>query len=153
MADKTEKKQRGAGRPFEAGQSGNPNGRPKGSRNKNLILLEQMVEGEAEAVCRVVIDQAKGGDMQAARMLMDRILPPKKDRPICLALPKMENTKSAMEATSIILNAMAEGEITPAEGEAFIKIIETYNKTAEIFDYEERLKAIEAKLNIDEGDD
>jgi hypothetical protein len=32
MADNTAKKQRG--RPFEPGQSGNPAGRPKGSRNK-----------------------------------------------------------------------------------------------------------------------
>lgn len=37
MAEPTaseQRKARGPGKPFEAGQSGNPSGRPKGSRNK-----------------------------------------------------------------------------------------------------------------------
>jgi len=42
MTDSTEKKQKP--HLFKPGQSGNPKGRPKGSRNKNLILLEQMIE-------------------------------------------------------------------------------------------------------------
>lgn len=148
MADKTEKKQRG--RPFESGHSGNPNGRPKGTRNKTIILLEQMIEGEAEAIFKIVIDSAKSGDLQAARLLMDRILPTKKDRPVSLLLPKIEDVKSAKEAASIIFNSMAEGEITPLEGESFIKVVEIYNKTTEIFDYEERLKTVEERLSMNE---
>lgn len=34
MADKTPQKQRGKGKPFEKGKSGNPAGRPKGARSK-----------------------------------------------------------------------------------------------------------------------
>ncbi|HET7447926.1 MAG TPA: DUF5681 domain-containing protein [Methyloceanibacter sp.] len=37
-AEKTEEKQQ-IGRPFEPGQSGNPAGRPKGSRNKATLAV------------------------------------------------------------------------------------------------------------------
>lgn len=152
MVDKTEEKQqRVYGRPFERGQSGNLNGRPKGTRNKTVILLENMIDGEAEEICRTVINLAKSGDLQAAKILLDRILPAKKDRPVSISLPKVTDTKSAKEALSTIFEAMSEGEITPLEGEAFIKVIEMHNRTIEMLDFEERLKSIEEKLNIDEG--
>ena len=145
MTDNTEKKQRGAGRPFERGKSGNPNGRPKGTRNKTLFLLEQMIEGDAVEVLGVIIALAKEGDLQASKILIDRLLPPKKDRPISLKLPKILNSKDAMEATSIIIKAMSEGEITPLEGESFIKVIEIFIKSNESLELEERLKAIEER--------
>jgi hypothetical protein len=48
MADNTEKKQHG--RPFAKGESGNPGGRPVGSRNKTTIALENLLDGQAEAI-------------------------------------------------------------------------------------------------------
>ncbi|WP_342148162.1 DUF5681 domain-containing protein [Methylorubrum sp. SB2] len=43
---------------FEAGRSGNPNGRPKGARNKATIVVESLLEGEAEALTRRAIELA-----------------------------------------------------------------------------------------------
>src|SRR4051794_181498 len=45
-AEETAKKQRG--QPFQPGQSGNPHGRPKGSRNKTTLLAEALLEGESK---------------------------------------------------------------------------------------------------------
>jgi hypothetical protein len=53
---------------FQIGISGNPNGRKAGSRNKATLLLEALLDGEAEAVTRTVIEKAKAGDMGAARL-------------------------------------------------------------------------------------
>ena len=43
--DNTDEKQRG--RPFEKGTSGNPSGRPRGSRNATTLALEVLLDGQA----------------------------------------------------------------------------------------------------------
>ena len=78
-AENTAGKQRG--RPFQKGQSGNPDGRPKGSRNATTIALETLLDGQATALTQKAIDVALTGDMPALRLCLDRILPPRKDSP------------------------------------------------------------------------
>ena len=84
MAAITTGKQRG--KPFKPGQSGNPAGRPGGTRNKATLAALQLLEGEASALTRKAIDAALGGDMVALRMCLDRIVAPTKDRPIRIFL-------------------------------------------------------------------
>ena len=49
--DDTAGKQR-RGRPFAKGTSGNPRGRPPGSKNKTTLAVEALLEGEAQAITR-----------------------------------------------------------------------------------------------------
>ena len=63
---------------FRPGQSGNPNGRPKGSRNAATLALESLLDGEAEALTRKAVELALAGDIAALRLCLDRILPPRK---------------------------------------------------------------------------
>jgi Family of unknown function (DUF5681) len=72
---------------FKPGQSGNPAGRPKGARNATTLAVEALLDGEGEALTRKAIDLAKKGDMQALKLCMDRIVPPRRDRPLAFALP------------------------------------------------------------------
>jgi hypothetical protein len=60
MAENAALKQRrrGRGRPFEPGQSGNPAGKPKGTRHQLTMLAEQLLEGEAEELTRKAIERA-----------------------------------------------------------------------------------------------
>lgn len=67
---------------FQPGQSGNPAGRPKGSRNKATVALEKILNGDAESILRKAIELAQDGDPTALRRCLDRLLPPRKDRPI-----------------------------------------------------------------------
>src|SRR5262249_4193060 len=73
-AENTAAKQRG--RPFEPGKSGNPKGRPKGSRNQATLLAEALLDGEAEAITRKVINAALEGDTTALRLYLERLLAP-----------------------------------------------------------------------------
>jgi Family of unknown function (DUF5681) len=45
--------------PFEPGQSGNPAGKPKGTRNKTTLAVEALLDGEAETLTRKAIELAK----------------------------------------------------------------------------------------------
>ena len=58
------------GRPFAPGQSGNPNGRPKGARNKATIAAEALLDGDAEAITRKIVEKALDGDMIALRLCL-----------------------------------------------------------------------------------
>ena len=99
---------------FQPRISGNPAGRPKGSRNKATLMREQLLHGEAEAIMRAVIAHARAGHMPAMKLCLDRLLPPRKDRPIEFALPSLANAGDAVRALHAILAAVATGELTPS---------------------------------------
>ena len=63
------------GRPFTKGQSGNPAGKPKGARHRATLAAEALLDGEAEALTRKVIELALEGNIFALKICLDRILP------------------------------------------------------------------------------
>jgi Family of unknown function (DUF5681) len=88
-------KRAGRGRPFEKGRSGNPAGRPRGSTNRATKSAVAMLDGEAEALTRKAVELALGGDASALRLCLERIVGPRRGRPVELALPAI---RSAAEA-------------------------------------------------------
>lgn len=131
---------------FRKGQSGNPAGKPKGARHKTTLAMEALLDGEAEKLTRMAIDTALAGDTVALRLCLDRVLPPRKDRPISFALPKIESAADAVSAVAAILRAVADGEVTPGEGGEAARLIETFLKTVETADLDERLRRLEDRF-------
>lgn len=131
------------GRPFEPG---NP-GRPKGARHKATIAAETLLDGEAEAITRRAIEAAKSGDSAALRLVLERILPPRRDRPVNFQLPKIKRPSDAVSATSAILEAVACGELTPGEAESLNTLIAGLMKSIELCELEARITALEKKGN------
>ena len=83
---------------FQKGQSGNPAGRPRGSRNKTTVLMQNLLEGEAEAIARKAIEMAKDGDMTAIRVCMDRLASVRRKDPIAFELPPVGKARDAAAA-------------------------------------------------------
>lgn len=66
---------------FEKGKSGNPNGRPVGRKSKSVIIRDQLInalEKDAVEVVKAIVKKALDGDMQAAKIIMDRLIPQQK---------------------------------------------------------------------------
>lgn len=139
--ENTTAKQRG--KPFEKGRSGNPDGRPKGSRNATTIALETLLDGQAEALTQKAIDLALTGDMAALRICLDRILPPRKDRPVTFQFPAVTSSAEAAKTISAVLAAVASGEITPAEASEVGKLVDTYVRAVEATELSDRLDRLE----------
>jgi Family of unknown function (DUF5681) len=129
-ADNTAEKQRG--RPFSKGQSGNPSGRPEGSRINATLVAERLLQTDVEDVCRAVVAAAKGGDMTAGKIIVERLVPPRKDRPISFPLPKLETADDAAAAMAAIAEGVANGELTPLEARDVAAIVESFVKVREI---------------------
>jgi hypothetical protein len=131
------------GHGFAKGTSGNPSGRPAGSRNKVTILAQTLLDGEAEALVRKVIDQALGGDSLCLRACLERLVPPRKDAPVSVVLPKVAGAQDLPKATQAILAAVAEGELTPGEAQAIAGIVADHRKNLELCDLEARVAMLE----------
>ncbi len=129
------------GRPFVRG---NP-GRPKGARNRSTLAAEALLEGEAAALTRKAVDIAKGGDVAALRLCIERLVPPRKDRPVRFALPPTSKASDHPAALAAVLKAVSAGDITPSEGEAFARILAEHRRAVETADLEQRLAALEAR--------
>ena len=126
--------------------SGN-SGRPKGSRNKATIAIDSLLEGQAEALTQTAISKALG----ALRLCMDRIAPPMKDKPVVFPLPKMRDAMDASEAAGSVLSAVSDGTLTPIEGTRVMGLIDSYRRTLELTDIEQRLLALETTNAPDES--
>jgi len=140
-----EKKQ-GRGK-FQKGQSGNPNGKTRGTKNKVTLAAEIMLKGELENICRRLIQEALSGNIQALKMVLDRIMPVRKDRPIEIDLPPLKTSSDALRAISVIVESVGDGSISPNEGEALSKIVNVYVNAIESHDYENRLLMLEGRSN------
>ncbi len=92
---------------FQKGQSGNPAGRPRGSRNKTTVLMQNLLEGEAEAIARKAIEMAKTGDMAAIRVCMDRLASIRRKDPVAFELPPVDKARDSAAAVAAVISAMA----------------------------------------------
>lgn len=135
------KKQRG--RPFKKGQSGNPAGRPQGSRNRVSLAVDELLEGQAEALTQKAIDSALEGDSTALRLCLERICPVRRERPISVSLPAIVTAADTVKAVGAAIAAVASGEITPSEGAALAGMIEAQRRAIETMELEERIARLE----------
>ena len=121
-------------------------GKPKGSRNKATIAIENLLEGQAEALTQTAISKALDGDSMALRLCMDRIAPLPKDTTISFPLPRMENANDASKAAGSVLKAVSIGEITPIEGSRVMGLIDSFRRTLELTVIEHRIQALESNI-------
>lgn len=128
------------GRPFERGNSG----RPKGARHKISLLAEKLMSDDVEGVVQTVIKAAKNGDMTAARLILERVSPPRKDNPVALDLPEVKTLDDAALAMSIVIEAVSSGNISPSEGSQMTSLIREFSTAVEVSALEKRLSNLES---------
>ena len=124
---------------FSAGNTGGP----KGSRNKATIAIESLLQGQSEALTQTAVTKALEDDSAAPRLCMERIAPAPKDQPVSFSLPNMNNAVDASEAAGSVLTAVSDGELTPIEATRVMGLIDSYRRTLELTEIEQRLQALE----------
>ena len=133
------------GRPFQKGTSGNPAGRPPGARNRATMAAEALLDGEAEALTRKAVEMALDGDVTALRLCLERICPPRRDRPVSLALPPLETAADAPKVMAAIVQAVAVGDLTASEAADLAGLVERFTKIIETAELEARIAALEER--------
>jgi len=135
------------GRPggrFQPGQSGNPAGRPRGSRNRTSVLLEQL-QGEGDKIIERVVKDALKGRAVALRLVVERLLPVKgsRDKAVALDIPASGRAGELVDAAAAVMESAAAGEITLPEAQQYMQLLESQRRLLETGELVERLEALE----------
>jgi hypothetical protein len=126
---------------FEKGTSGNPNGRPKDKTP--ATLLRKSIIGEMPEIINTLVELAKGGDVTAAKVLLDRCCPALKPQAMPINLPV---NGSLAEQGREVIRATLSGQIPPDIGSQLITALSNQNKLIEFQELTERLQRIEKQL-------
>jgi hypothetical protein len=78
-------------------------------------------------LCRegnAVVDAAAKGDMMAAKIIVDRLVPVRKSVPF--SMPCIEGEADLKPAVAAILDAVSEGALTPGEAKEFSEVVQKF---------------------------
>ncbi|MCU4161748.1 DUF5681 domain-containing protein [Acidiphilium sp. AL] len=149
MTDQADNGGKNQGRRFQPGQSGNPAGKPKGTKHKALAALDAIGAEAAREVLQSTIAAAKRGNSRAAEILLARLWPARKSRPVMLDLPAVASADGVTAALAAVIEAMAAGDLAPDEAAAVAAVIEGQRRAIETTDFERRLAALEERNGSD----
>ena len=124
---------------------GNP-GRPKGARHKATRAVEGLMQGQVERVTTAVIEAAAKGDMAAARLVLDRVSPARREPAVSVEIPNIESAADLPMAIAAILQAVGAGDLTPSEAAKITQTIEAAAGAIELHDLDQRIASIEASI-------
>lgn len=92
-----------------------------------------------------VVTAAQSGDMRAADILLRRLWPERKGRPVAVDLPVLNSAEDLVQALGAVTGAVAAGDLSPEEGHAVAAIMEMQRQAIETADLERRITALETR--------
>jgi hypothetical protein len=107
------------------------------------LAAEALLDGEAEALTRKAIEMALEGDPVALRLCIERILPPRKDRPVTFQLPRITSARDAAEISAAVTAAVSNGDITLSEAAEVAKLVDSCVKAYQAAELDNRATRIE----------
>jgi len=124
-------------------------GRQKGHLNDIARLLRGKWVDDAGRIADVVKKQALGGDLEAARIILERLYPKPKDAPV--SLPDMPVAEGLGEMTRRIIWGVSDGTLTPSEGMTLAGIVAQHCKVLEVDELARRIDEIQKRLDEQGG--
>jgi Family of unknown function (DUF5681) len=131
--------------PFQPGQSGNLNGRPRGSRNRTTIALRALIDEEAEEIIRVLAAAARNGNVTAAKALLDRVLPPVRSGFAEAEIPLTPELPLTAAADAVI-QAVSDGTLAPGDAVQIGTLLKIRAELTGLAELEQRLAKLETEL-------
>jgi hypothetical protein len=124
-------------------QKGNP-GRPKGARNKATVMAERLMEKDIKGVINVIVGAALNGDLQACKIIMDKIVPQAKSRRVEFPMPPIESLADVAEAYDGLWKAVSTGRLAIDEAQALGTILDKQAEFMRSRDLERRIERLES---------
>ncbi|MBK8362006.1 MAG: hypothetical protein IPL15_24880 [Comamonadaceae bacterium] len=126
---------------WKPGQSGNPKGRPTGTGE--VAKIRAAIAKRVPDLLDAMMTKALDGDVGAARLLLERAVPPLKAMEPTLALTLPDGTLT--DQGRAVLRSVADGVLAPSQGAALLGAIGTLARVTEIDELETRIAALEVR--------
>lgn len=126
---------------WKTGESGNLNGRPPGTGA--IGRLREGIASELPEVIAKLVALAKSGDVPAARLLLERVLPPMKATGTPVSLPLPEGTDDLFKHGLTVVRAVFDGAISPDQGSEMLASLSGLARIREIGDGERHIRSPE----------
>ncbi|MEP7173133.1 MAG: hypothetical protein ABI705_06560 [Aestuariivirga sp.] len=110
-------------------------------------MAEALLEGESATLVEKLIELAQDGNMAALRPVMERLVPPRRERPLQFELPPLVTAADAPGAISCIVAGLAAGQLTASEVKALVGLVEAFLNVHGQSEIGRRMSAIEARLS------
>jgi hypothetical protein len=133
---------------FLKGQSGNPSGKPPGIRNRATMIVEQLFDGASGEVSREALAKAMNGDSAVLRLIVTRLIGPRRQRASSFSLPELQSAADVAPAIAAIIAAAAEGTISTAEACEMSQVVERYSRALAAEEIETRLRRLESACGL-----
>ena len=130
---------------WKPGQTGNPKGRPPGK--SAITKMRESLSADTPEILAGLVSAAKAGDMQAARLILERVLPAIKpvEQPQEIELPV---DGSYTDQGRAVVRSVADGGLSPGQGAALLGALSAMVKLSETDDLARRIALIEGALKI-----
>ena len=116
-------------------------GRKKGSGQ--AAHYRAMLEPHAEGLIQQVVDLAKGGDMTALKLCLDRLCAPLRPTDRLISIEGLEDCTGLSAKGELILDHVALGKVTPVEASNLMRAISSQARIVEVDELERRVAELE----------
>ena len=116
---------------------------PSAPAGKARAKMRAEIDKHAADVLAAAIEIAKGGDVAAMRLVLDRVDPAPRDRAVDVELPPVATIADVPGVALALISAAARGEITPGEAQNIMGLLEGYRKAVETAELAARVEALE----------
>ena len=124
-------------------KSPNPKGRPPGISDRRTKIAQAFLD-DAQDIAKAVIAKALQGDLQAAALVLSRVLPVLKARAEKVTFT-LDTTASLTDQSKSILASISVGDVDPEVGKMLIYAIASVAGLAAVDELKQRLDALEQR--------
>jgi len=129
------------------GTSGNPKGKVHGTKNHLTRKCQALLSENGEAILKVAVTKALGGDVACLKLLLPRIAPSPRTPCVEFTLPPTDTITGLAKAVDSLLAATAAAELAPEQTRDLVGLLDIKRRVIESADLEARILRLEAMLN------
>lgn len=137
------KRKQGNPRWIKGMESPNKNGRPRGIIDRRA-KLNKLLEGKAESILNVVINAALQNDVQAANLILSRVMPVLRSQDERVEFELDINAPMSNQVEQI-LKALSEGLLSPDMAKQIVETVGVLDSIRQAENLSDRIKKLETR--------